>query len=228
MGAAVQLEDPVVEVLHAEAQAGHPDAADGRELGLRDRARLALERNLVSRAPRAVRRHPRDERFELAGRQERRRTAAEIDELEGPPRDRRPIGVELPFPPQQVEILLDLPRVLVGVNPEVAEMTALAAERDVQVQAQRGIRGSGRRIERDARVRRHGLGGPDRKWRVIRDEIAADLGLLEVGDRRWIGHISLYTCGRRAMLTREAGLKLRPTNVGSSTSRDRPQHQMRV
>ena len=47
MRAAVQLEDLVVEVLDAEAEPRHADAADRRELGFGQRARLALERDLL-------------------------------------------------------------------------------------------------------------------------------------------------------------------------------------
>ena len=79
---------------------------------------------------------------------------------------------------EQVEVLLDLLGVLVRVDAEVAEMAALPAERDVQVQPQRHPAGAA--SQRREGVARDGLAGPDRKRRVVGDEIAADFGL---GDR---------------------------------------------
>ena len=46
---AVGLENRVVEVLDAEAEARDADLADGRELALAERARLALEGDLLGR-----------------------------------------------------------------------------------------------------------------------------------------------------------------------------------
>ena len=74
--------------------------------------------------------------------------------------------------------------VAVGIDTEVTEMTTLAAERNVQVQAKRHT--GRRRGERRPGLAVHGFGGPDRERRVIRDEIAADLGLLDLGGR--MGH----------------------------------------
>ena len=139
MRAAVQLEDAIVEVLDAEAEPRDAGAADDVELGLGQRARLALERDLLGRASRArsaVRRL--DQRLELRRRQEGRRAAAEVDEIDRPARRARAAArSSCPFPHERVEILLDLLRVLVRVDAEVAEMAALPAERDVQVQAER-------------------------------------------------------------------------------------------
>ena len=100
------------------------------------RARLALERDLFGVVPRAARVQPADESLQLLRRQERRRAAAEVDEVELAAGHCRRRGVELPLPREQIEILLDLARILVGVDPEVTEMAALPAERDVQVQPQ--------------------------------------------------------------------------------------------
>ena len=47
MRPAVDLEDGVVEVLHAQAQTSHADLADGLELGLAESSRLALEGDLL-------------------------------------------------------------------------------------------------------------------------------------------------------------------------------------
>ena len=75
-----------------------PMPPDRGELGFGERARLALERDLLGRRSTddvAVSRL--HEASRAAGRQERRRAAAEIDEVERPPRDGRPLGVELPL-----------------------------------------------------------------------------------------------------------------------------------
>ena len=54
--APVELEDLVVEVLDAQAETRDADAANGGQLGLGQRARLALERDFLRVAPRASRR----------------------------------------------------------------------------------------------------------------------------------------------------------------------------
>ena len=51
--------------------------------------------------------------------------------------------VKLPFVNQRVEVLDDIARVLVGIDPEVAEVTALPAERHVQVKTERHARRGG-------------------------------------------------------------------------------------
>ena len=70
-------------------------------------------------------------------------------------------------------------------------MTALTAKRDVEIDAERRLRLS-RGLERNLGIRGDGFWSPDRKRRVIRDKVAADLGLLEVGHRRRFGHALLY------------------------------------
>ena len=59
-------------------------------------------------------------------------------------------------------------------------MTAFTAKRDVQIEAQRRLRCC-RRSQRGRGIGGDGVRGPDRKRRVIRDEVTADLGLFEVG-----------------------------------------------
>src|SRR5262245_49516066 len=51
MGAAVQLEDVIVEVLDTEAQARHADVTDHRQLRLGQRTRLALEGHFLGAIP---------------------------------------------------------------------------------------------------------------------------------------------------------------------------------
>src|SRR5262249_54002203 len=65
--------------------------------------------------------------------------------------------------------------VLVGVDAEVAEFAALAAERDVQVESQRR-RGVGRRVQNGVGVDEV-VGLPGREGRVVGDEVIAEAGL---------------------------------------------------
>ena len=76
--AAVDLEDAIVEVLDPEAQPRHAHAPDGGELGVRQRARLALERDLFGAGPGRDRGQPPDQTLQLLRRQKRRRAAAEV------------------------------------------------------------------------------------------------------------------------------------------------------
>ncbi len=119
--------------------------------------------------------------LELLRREKRRRAAAEVDEVQRPAGDRRQLAVQLELARQHVEILVDLARVLVGVDPEVAEVAPLAAERNVQVHAERHV-GRRRRRERRHRVGGDGVVRPDGERRIGGDEVAADLGRL--GDGR--------------------------------------------
>ena len=180
MRPAVELEDPVVEVLDAETEPRDPHAR-GSPRSFASVSVPGSHSNVISSAPAhgvaAVSRV--DEPLELRGREERRRAAAEIHEVERTAGDRRRRRIELPLARQAIEIRLHLARVPFGVDAEVTEMTLLPAERDVQVEAQRHSgRGAGQRRTADSV---DGFGGPHRKRRVIRDEVAADLGLVEGG-----------------------------------------------
>ena len=128
--AAVQLQDLVVEVLDAQTQSGHADAANRRELGLGERPRLALEGDLLGVLPWRHGGQPADQAFELLRREERGRAAAEVDEVQRPSGDRRLRRAELPLAREHVEIIVDLLRVLVGVHAEIAEVAPLPAERE--------------------------------------------------------------------------------------------------
>ena len=178
----VQFEDLVAEVLDAQAETRHAHAADGRQLGLGQRARLALERDLFGIAPRGGRAQTGDQPFELTRGQKRRGAAAEIDEIHRPPGNGRQPRVELPLARQHVEIVVDLLRVLVGVDAEVAEVAALPAERDVEVHPERHARHR-RRVQRRPGVALDVLLLPDGERRVGGDEIAANLGLILDGHR---------------------------------------------
>ena len=189
--APVQFQDVVVEMLDAETEPRDAHPANRAELRLGERPGLALERDLARGRPRRDRRQAINETLELPDRQERRRAAAEIDEVERPPGDGRLPGVQLPLPPQNIEVRLDLGRVLVRVDPEVAEVAALAAERNVEVQAERDIRR--RRGERRVGRLVHRLRRPDRERRIVGDEIAADFRFGRGCRRRCIAHRSYYT-----------------------------------
>src|SRR4029079_7398271 len=76
----VDLENVVVEVLDAEAEASHAHLADRGQLALGERDQLALERDLLGVLPRRHRGEASDETLELLGRQERGRAAAKVDE----------------------------------------------------------------------------------------------------------------------------------------------------
>ena len=193
MRPAVQLQNPIVEVLDPQAQPGDAHLPNHFELVLGQRARLALERDLLGIFPRRQRGDSRDQALELLGREERRRSASEIDEVQRSACNRRLADIQLPFTGEHVEVAADFLRVLVGVNTEVAEVASLPAEGNVQVQAEghRGIVSGG---QRRLGVAIDGLRRPDRKRRVGGDEVAADLGLIEErGFGRLGGHlIQLY------------------------------------
>ena len=131
MGAPVDLEDVVVEVLNAKAEPCHTQFPNRVELGLGQRAGFALERDLLGRRPGHHPLEPRNQRLELTDREKRRRAAAEIHEVERASGDRRLIGVQLPLATEQIQIRLDFAGVLLRVDPEVTEVAALAAERNM-------------------------------------------------------------------------------------------------
>ena len=174
--APVHLEDVVVEILDAEAEPRHAHLANRGEFGLGQRARLALERDFLGRRPRRDGRQPLHQAAQLPHRQERRRPAAEVHEVERTAVDRGIGVIELPFAGHHVEILFDFLRVLVGVDAEIAEVAALPAERDVQVQAERYRRR--RRAQRSERIPLDGIRRPDGKRRIVGNEVAADLRLV--------------------------------------------------
>ena len=192
--AAVQLEDLVVEVLDAQAQPGHADAANRRQLGFGDRSWLALERDFLGILPGCRCRQSSDQAFELLRREKRRRAAAEVHEVQLPSGDRRLRRTQLPFVREHVQVVIDFLRVLVGIHAEVAEVASLPAERDVQVEAERNSR-HGRRLERHLPVLFDRGGRPRGERRIGGDEIAPDL-CLRVECGRPIGHcLPLYTAG---------------------------------
>ena len=134
-----------------------PSSPDRRQLGLGQRARLALERDLLGAAPRRDRGQPLDQRLRAAAsrgttacRRRSRRSSSGRPAIAGCSR------VQLPLAREHVEIVRDLLRVLVGVDAEVAEVAALPAERDVEVEAERHRRIGGA-AQRRPRVAVDGL-----------------------------------------------------------------------
>ena len=188
MRTAVQVENAIVEVLDAEAQPGDAHPADRRELAFGERARLALEGDLFGLVPRRDLRQALDQSLELRRRQERRRAAAEVDEVERTSGDSRKRSVQLPLAREHVEILAHFLRVLVRIHAEVAEVAPLPAERNVQIEAERN-RLVRRRLERRLRRRVDRVLGPHRKRGIGGDEITADVGLIGQPCRRVFGHL---------------------------------------
>ena len=184
--AAVQLENPIVEVLDAEAETSDAEIADDPELGFGERAGLAFERDLGGAAPVGPGRQPRNESLQLRRRQERRGAAAKVDEVHGTAGDRRGVEVHVPLIGEQAQIVLDLAGVLVRVDAEVAEVTPLAAERNVQIEPERHRRR--RRIQRNAGIVQS-RGRPDGKRGVIRNKVAPDRRFVAIRDIGQFGHL---------------------------------------
>ena len=96
--------------------------------------------NVTSSAvvPGCAGRQPRRQAAAAGGREKRGRAAAEYTKFERA-RRRSPASRDTAptRAPSEIEILLDVARVLVRVDAEVAEMALLPAERDVQVQPER-------------------------------------------------------------------------------------------
>jgi hypothetical protein len=115
-----------------------------------------------------------DDALELGIGKEGGCAAAEVDEFELAVFEAAAVGVEIDFAGEGGEIGFDFVGVFVGVDAEVAELTAFSAEGDVEVEAQAGVilRGV---IE--GLIDGGELGGrPDGEWGVVGDEVAADLG----------------------------------------------------
>ena len=181
MSPAVQLQDLIVEVLDAKTQPCHTQPTNHRQLRGRQCARLTLECNLLGLVPAGLRGQPCHEALELTGREKRGRASTEIHEVERATLDGRQLRVQIPFATDQVQIVGHVLRILVGVDAKVTEVTSLAAERNVQIQAERSGR---RRIQRGLCVCLNPSLPPNRKRRVRSHEIAADLGLIVLSHQR--------------------------------------------
>ena len=194
MGAAVDLEHAVVEVLDAQAQARHSERANGPQLVLGQGPGLGLERDLLGRVPGEQRLHPFGQVPELLDRQIRRRPSAEVDEARLAVADERFARIEAQLVEQSVNVGPDLGGIPVGVDLVVAEMAALAAEGNVQVDAER--RAPIRRALEGGREVSDQLRLPERKRWIVGDEVVSDAGLFlpslrEPGCHREVIHIIL-------------------------------------
>jgi hypothetical protein len=183
VGAAVGLQDLVVEVLDAERQAGDAEGAHRLDLRLRQRPRLAFEGDLLGAVPRHDAADALDQAGELADAQQRRRAAAEIDEAQRAAGDGGRRGVQLDLAAEGRQVAVDAPAVHLGENAEVAELAPLAAERQMQVEAQLGARPR-RRGERRLDPRQLGA-GPERERRIVGHEEVAHLR--RIGGRHQVG-----------------------------------------
>ena len=130
MSPAVFGKHRVAEILDAQAQPRDAQFFQRVDLRLGKRSRLALERDFFGLVPIDVGPQAIDQRRELLAAEERGSAAAEIDEAKRPAPHHRQPADQLDFARQGRDILLDLVRVLVGVNAEIAELAPLAAKRE--------------------------------------------------------------------------------------------------
>src|SRR2546421_12485455 len=77
-----------------------------------------------------------DERRKLPGREKRRRATAEIYEPKRPSTHHRLLAHQFNFMFQRPAIEIDIVRVLVRIDAEVAKLAPLPAKRNVQIKAQ--------------------------------------------------------------------------------------------
>ena len=179
MGAAVHFEDVIVEALNPEAEARHPDLAQGLELFLGEGARLGLEGDFLGLVPGEEILHPVGQIPELLDREVAGRAPAEIDELRLPAREVGGAGITFELADPGIEIGVDLRGVLVGVNAEVAEVAAFPAEGYVEVDSEIRVGRTGRVQNLVDGVLVFRL--PEGEGRIIRNEVVARLGLLGRG-----------------------------------------------
>src|SRR5262249_34329059 len=137
MRATVDLENVIVEVLDAEAQARDTHFADRTELVIRQCAGLGLERDLARVVPRQQPLHAVRQKAKLVGRKITGRAATEVDEPRLAAGDGRLRGIDRQFLQQRVEIPANLRRILVRVDFVVTKVAALPAKRNVGVEAER-------------------------------------------------------------------------------------------
>jgi hypothetical protein len=150
----------VIERLRPERQPADPEVAPRDRVAPLVRSRVGLERDLGIRCEAEARPHPREKVLDLAGGQERGRPAAEVHRVEYRP-IRSPGQTEGPV--EHVRSQLDLaqkrikeradpvarpPRRRPGDDHEVAVRAERDAERDVDVERDRGTRGGGRLAHR--------------------------------------------------------------------------------
>src|SRR5688500_963034 len=124
MSPAIRFENAIVEVLDAQAEPRDTEFLERFQFMLLQRARFALEGDLLGAPPRHDGLQLLEESTKLSRAQERRSAAAEIDELERAAADDRLGRVQLDLANQGVEVGLDVAGVLVGVDAKIAELAA--------------------------------------------------------------------------------------------------------
>ena len=173
MGAAVGLENRIVEVLDAQRDPRHAERLEGPDLRFGERARLALKRHFLGIVPAEALVNPGHEPLELLHAQERGRTAAKVDVAEHSALDSRQRRGERRLAGERQRIPLHVGRRHVGVDTEVAELAPLPAEGHVEIEAKRlGCRRGREGVEHGG----HGVGRPPMKRRIVGNEVAARLG----------------------------------------------------
>ena len=104
------------------------------------------------------------------------RSATEVDELWFTTINKWFVRIHLQLIDNGIDIALDFCSVLVGVDTEIAEVTALSAERDVRVDSER--RAGGWLAGNDIENFRDGFLLPERVWRVVGNKVVSGLGFL--------------------------------------------------
>src|SRR5439155_27369372 len=137
MRTAVDFENVVVKVFHAEAKSRDAHFTNRLEFVVGERARLTFERDFLGLVPRQQRLHAAGQMLELVRREIGRGAAAEVDEVRFAPADERLRGVKRQLRKRRVKVSLDFGRILVGIDLEIAEVAALPAKWNVDVDAQR-------------------------------------------------------------------------------------------
>src|SRR5678816_3409343 len=130
----VGRKDLVVEVFDTQAQTCHTDLFHRLQLRFLNRARFTLKRDFLRVLPTDMLVQTIDEITQLLLTDVRRRAATKISKAKLPSLKPEAAAVELVLFDQCVEVNLDLRRVLIGVDFEVTEQTALAAKRNVDVE----------------------------------------------------------------------------------------------
>src|SRR5205823_4809325 len=110
------------------------------------------------------------------------RAAAKINKVGLAPADDGLRGVNRKLPNGRVDVAPNRGRIFVCVNLEITKVAALAAKRDVQINAKRRLRGGGPFQSRQQLA--SALRFPERKRRIVRDKIIAN-GRLLLQRRRW-------------------------------------------
>ena len=190
VGPAVRLQDHVIEVLHAEGDAGHPQGLERLDLRLGERARFALKGHLLGVVPAKTPVEAGHESFELLDGQKRGSAATKVDIAERAAGHGGAGGCQGRLVGERVGIALDIRRCDVCVDTEVAELAPLSAEGHVEIQPQG--RSGGRCVKGSQHVGHRGL-RPARERRIVGDEVAARLGGFTHGGSVMLGEVARVT-----------------------------------